>query len=63
MPRTPRATRGVPYRIAIDTLHRVYLMLVRISEAPRLPQVVRAELQTEVLILAALLRRDNGRRR
>jgi hypothetical protein len=63
MPSTPRATRGVPYRTAIDSLHRLYLILIRISEVPRLPQAVRTELRIEVSILAALLSRDNGRRR
>ena len=63
MPRTPRATRGVPYDMAMAALNRVYLILVRISEAPRLPQAVRIELREEVRSLGALLRRDNGRRR
>jgi hypothetical protein len=63
MPRTPRATRGVPYRTAIDALHRLHLMLIRISTAPRVPQVVREELRREITILARLLRRDNGRAR
>jgi hypothetical protein len=53
----------VPYRTAIDSLHRLYLILIRISEVPRLPQAVRTELRIEVSILAALLSRDNGRRR
>ena len=62
MPRTPRPRRGVPYRDAIDALHRVFLLLVRISETPRLPQAVRTELRLEVSFLAALLYRDDGRR-
>jgi hypothetical protein len=58
--RQPR--RPVTYADAIDALHRLHLVLVRISATPRLPQAVRTELRLEVSVLAALLNRDDGRR-
>jgi len=63
MPRTPRARRGVPYQDAIDALHRINLMLIKISAMPRLPQAVRVELQEAMVFLAVLLTSDNGRSR
>ena len=63
MPRTPPARRGVPYQDAMDALHRVNLVLIKISAMPRLPQAARAELQEAMVLLAVLLASDNGRTR
>jgi hypothetical protein len=53
----------VPYQDAIDALHRINLMLIKISAMPRLPQAVRVELQEAMVFLAVLLTSDNGRSR
>jgi hypothetical protein len=50
------------YREALDAIHRMHSVITRLSEAPRLPQAVRAELRTLAAELTALVRRDNGRR-
>jgi hypothetical protein len=63
MPRTPPTRRGVPYQDAIDALHRINLMLIKISAMPRLPGAARAELQEAMVFIALLLASDNGRSR
>ncbi|HEY6254508.1 MAG TPA: hypothetical protein VIY51_01820 [Xanthobacteraceae bacterium] len=58
------ARRAAPtYRAALAAIQQTYLALLRISETPRLPRAVRAELQVLASTLGRLLTRDNGRSR